>query len=185
MPGPTAKKAHSLRAVPASTGGDSPTRVRVPRRPPWASPFLESLRRLGVVASAASTAGVSRAAPYKLRDRDAGFAAEMQDALAESVEVLEAEAWRRATTGVAEPVFNRGEVVGHVTRYSDQLLITLLKGHHPGRYREKYEVSSSVTMAAVQGKIDRVVAAVLKVVKDPALLDRLQAEFERIDEGTR
>jgi hypothetical protein len=48
--------------------------------------------------------------------------------------VLEAECRRRATSGVSEPVFHRGEVVGYVQRPSDACLLALLKAYRPDRF---------------------------------------------------
>jgi hypothetical protein len=55
---------------------------------------------------------------------------------------LEEEAWRRAVDGVDEPVgFYRGKPSAWVKRYSDTLLIFLLKALRPEKYRERYEHS--------------------------------------------
>lgn len=56
------------------------------------------------------------------------------DALDENSNYLEDEARRRAVEGVEEPVFYQGDVVGHVKKYSDDLLKLLLKANR----REKY-----------------------------------------------
>ena len=45
-----------------------------------------------------------------------------------------AEAHRRAVKGVDEPVFWKGEIAGHVRKYSDRLLETLLRAHDPAKY---------------------------------------------------
>jgi hypothetical protein len=49
---------------------------------------------------------------------------------------LEDEAVRRAYHGVEEPVFYKGVQCGTVTKYSDKLLIMLLKARNPAKYRE-------------------------------------------------
>jgi hypothetical protein len=43
---------------------------------------------------------------------------------------------RRAIHGVDEPVFHQGEIVGHITRYSDRLLGLMAKAHLP-EYRDQ------------------------------------------------
>ena len=43
-----------------------------------------------------------------------------------------------ARDGVEETVWHRGVAVGTVRRYSDQLLMFLLRAHQPALYREKY-----------------------------------------------
>ena len=52
-------------------------------------------------------------------------------------DVLEDEAVRRAKEGVEEPVYQGGKLVGHVQKYSDTLLIFLLKGAKPQKYGDK------------------------------------------------
>lgn len=96
---------------------------------------------------------------YRLRESDPAFAAQWTDALEETVESLEAEAWRRAVDGVEEPIVSRGEVVGSVKRYGDTLLIFLLKGHDPSKYRERHEVTSSLIMAGQPQPRERSTAA--------------------------
>ena len=46
------------------------------------------------------------------------------------------EAYRRAVLGVAEPVYQGGELVGTVQRYSDRLLEFLIRGRRPQTYRD-------------------------------------------------
>ena len=53
-----------------------------------------------------------------------------------AVALLEGEARRRALHGREEPVFHQGEEVARVTKYSDNLLMFLLKGLKPEMYRE-------------------------------------------------
>jgi hypothetical protein len=51
-------------------------------------------------------------------------------------EALEYEAVRRAYHGVEEPVFYNGVQCGSVTKYSDKLLMFLLRARNPAKYRE-------------------------------------------------
>lgn len=46
----------------------------------------------------------------------------------------------RAAHGVEEPVFYKGEVVGFVQKYSDNLMIRLLEGEMPEKYRRRQDV---------------------------------------------
>ena len=48
---------------------------------------------------------------------------------------------------LTRPVYYKGEVVGTVKKYSDRLLIVLLKAHRPAKYRENFSMTHS-------GKID-------------------------------
>jgi len=50
------------------------------------------------------------------------------------IRALEAEAVRRAVSGVSAPVFYQGRECGSTVKHSDQLLMFLLKSLNPGRY---------------------------------------------------
>jgi hypothetical protein len=104
--------------------------------------FLEVLRGTGNVVQAAKRVRCSRQALYTHRIADATFAAEWEAALQEAMDtVLEPEAIRRAVTGVDKPVYQGGAKVGTVREYSDTLLIFLLKGGKPAKYRERHELT--------------------------------------------
>ena len=54
--------------------------------------------------------------------------------------MLEREARRRAVEGVEEPVgFYKGEPSAYVRKYSDTLLIFLMKGARPDKYRDRWD----------------------------------------------
>jgi len=71
------------------------------------------------------------------------FAAAWDEALEIATGSLELEARRRAQKGVLEPVYYKGKKVGAVRKYSDTLLIFLLKAHRPDKYRDnvRHEVT--------------------------------------------
>jgi hypothetical protein len=50
---------------------------------------------------------------------------------------------RRARDGITEPVCQGGKLVGHVQKYSDSLLIFLLKGAKPKKYSERMQAQIS------------------------------------------
>lgn len=121
------------------------------------SKFLEAFRRHGNVSWAARESGVPhRTLVYKWRDDDAEFAQEFASAEIDATETLEAEAFRRGHDGVEEPVFHQGEICGAVKKYSDTLLIVMLKARAPEKYRERYDmkhggkVDHNVTMDAAK-----------------------------------
>lgn len=82
-----------------------------------------------------------------MRKNDPEFAEAWLLALEAGNDVLEAEALRRAVDGVDEPVFTqKGELAGHVRKYSDTLLALLLKAHLPEKFRERSEVKHAGTI---------------------------------------
>lgn len=111
--------------------------------------FLAAFREFGNVRLACEAAAVGRSSHYRWLDQDPDYAEEFEQAKADAVDVLEAEARRRAVDGVEELVgWYKGQAGGKIRRYSDTLLIFLLKGLRPEVYRERMEVRGFL------GKID-------------------------------
>jgi hypothetical protein len=84
----------------------------------WHQAFLIALERTGSITQAAEAAGVGRWACYDNRRRDPVFAAEWDKAVDLAADALEDEARKRAFAG------------------SDVLLMFMLKGLRPQRWRE-------------------------------------------------
>lgn len=115
--------------------------------------FLAAYRETGIVKAAAEASGVSRNDHYYWLNNDPAYgeaAAASQD---EAVEAMEREARRRAVEGWRKPVYYKGEVVGHEHRFSDVLLIFLLKAARPERYREQLEVVRSQVREREFGRV--------------------------------
>lgn len=102
--------------------------------------FLKELTKRANVSAAARAAKVDRSTPYHWREMDEEFARAWDEAVEVAVDALEGEAWRRAAIGVLEPVFQKGAQVGQIRRYSDTLMITLLKAHRREKYSEKQQL---------------------------------------------
>ena len=119
--------------------------ARTTRTPKKRAAFLAELAARGNVSDAAAAAGVPRQTVYDWRAADSDFAAAWDDALDQAADTMEREAFRRAVEGVEETVYGRvdrysdGEI-GKVRKYSDTLLIFLLKGARPEKYRERQQV---------------------------------------------
>lgn len=104
--------------------------------------FLGALAACGNVTEACRTIAVARNTMYLWKSQDADFAAEWDRFLVMGAEILEDEAIRRAREGYDEPVFYKGEMTGTIRKYSDTLLIFLLKGAMPTKYRENIDMTS-------------------------------------------
>lgn len=172
--------------------------------PPWSGPFLAALRMTGNVSEACRQARTFTAYAYTLRKNNPEFAAAWADAMDEAVDSLEKEAWRRAREGVSEPIMYQGEPCGvwvnragqrveqgtpgamfmplMTHRYSDTLLIFLLKGNRPEKYRDNVRVVQAGDPAApvahahsvdVKGSVD--VNATHRL--DPAALAAFAADL--------
>ena len=101
--------------------------------------FLARLAECGQVLKAGLAAGVDSSNLYKERNRDAVFAQEWADAIDIAMYGAESELHRRAVEGVDTPVYQGGKLVGDITRYSDVLLMFMLKAHNPAKYRDNYK----------------------------------------------
>jgi hypothetical protein len=104
----------------------------------WQPAFLTALAATGNVTEAAKLAGVSRMTAWRHKTSDTDFAERFAEAEQQAMDLLEKEAWRRATEGVDEPVFYKGEKCGTIKRYSDNVLMFLLRGGRPEKYRERF-----------------------------------------------
>jgi len=123
----------------------------------WRKAFLATLAQCGNVREACEAAGIQPMSAYRNRRSDSEFASEWDDALNEAADILEKEAWRRACEGVEEPVFYKGEVCGRARKYSDLLLMFMLKGIRPEKYRERVYVSPA--------ELDKLIEQQLKILK--------------------
>jgi len=90
--------------------------------------FLAAYRTCASVTKAAQAAGMDRSHHYVwLRDDDEYLVA-FEAAKEQATQTLEDEAVRRAFEGIDDPIVWQGQICGTVKRYSDTLLIFLLKG---------------------------------------------------------
>ena len=99
--------------------------------------FIDTLARIGVVAAAARSVGMSPKSAYGLLKRagpESGFARAFEAAVAEGrVRAIDT-AITRSLEGVATPIFYRGRQVGERRRYNDRLLIAALRAGDPARF---------------------------------------------------
>ena len=76
-------------------------------------------------------------AAYLWRGEDPEFEDQWDEAIEAAADVLEAEARRRAVDGIEVRHYDRdGKLVSTEHKYSDTLLIFLLKGVRPNKYRD-------------------------------------------------
>jgi len=111
------------------------------RLTPKQQAFLEAFACGGSIRLAAESAKVSRRNHCRWLKCDPKYAEAFEVARESACQALEDEARRRAVEGVREPVYYEGEVCGHRQRYSDVLLMFLLKGANPEKYRERADVT--------------------------------------------
>lgn len=138
--------------------------------------FLAAYAQCGNLTQAAKLAGINRDSHYKWL-QDPGYERDFAIAHSEACEWLEAEARRRAVQGTEEPLSHQGRIQykpqlnedgsikrneeGHVLwtdtpeavrKYSDVLLIFLMKGAMPHKYRDNFKGEvKDLAAAAVRG----------------------------------
>lgn len=98
--------------------------------------FINAYKEFGTIVQACRATGFARSLVYKWRDEDPAFRGALDEAKIEATESLIAEARRRAHDGYDEPVYYKGRKVDTVKKYSDSLLMFLIKGECP-EYRDK------------------------------------------------
>lgn len=103
--------------------------------------FLKVFAQNGNVSGSCRSAKVGRRTVYDWLAADATFKRLYDEAHDDALDALEEEARRRAVDGVLEPVYQGGEKVGTIRKYSDALLTLLLKGKRPDTFRERHEVT--------------------------------------------
>lgn len=103
--------------------------------------FLKALCEGGSVSEGAKKAGVGRTQLYKKRKENKEFEMLWEDALEQGTDFLEDVAKNRAVEG------------------SDTLLIFLLKGRRPEKFRERFDIDQKVSATlevSIANKIDSV-----------------------------
>ena len=118
--------------------------------------FLAALGSSANVRHACRVVGLGPTTVYKYRGRDPAFAQRWDEAMELAMDtVLEPEAIRRAVEGWEMGVYYQGQKVGVETQYSDTLLIFLLKGWRPDKYKDRREVLHAGSLALLR-KMERI-----------------------------
>lgn len=144
--------------------------------------FLENLAGGMTVADAAIAASVSRSLVYKWRKADKDFAGDWELAYEMGADALAGEAQRRGVKGVEEPIFYQGAICGAVRKYSDTLLMFMLKARDPLRFCDRARTAALMRKWAEDDKNAAddtsgiVSEAVVKMLNDLAALKSSQAK---------
>lgn len=119
--------------------------------------LLRTLAETGNLFLACHAARMTRRQVASLQRSDAAFADAYDEAMDEAADRIEAEVWRRALEGVVEPLVKGGALVRDpetgeaimTRRYSDPLLVLLLKGSKPEKYHTRAGQASSAMPASM------------------------------------
>lgn len=152
--------------------------------------FLAAYCVTGNLSASAQAAGCHRTSHYDWMESDEAYRAAFEAAHEVALDLLEQEARRRAVVGVAEPYVHGGKVVmdpEHPDQplikrtYSDTLLMFLLNGGRPDKFRNRYNVEhSGPDGGAIPVALEHRLAA---SVMDFAGQDVIDAEGHEIQPG--
>jgi hypothetical protein len=116
--------------------------------------FLSSFEICCCVRSAARAAAVTRKTHYGWLQHDPAYVIAFEAARRVAADLLESEAIQRATTGWLVPVYYQGRQCGSVRRYSDGLMMFILRGLMPEKYGNKKPQIPATASAPVQHRIN-------------------------------
>ncbi len=105
--------------------------------------FCDALRVHANFGKAAAACGFSRTVVKNHIANNPEFAAAVEEATDDAIDLVEEQIRKRAIDGVQEPVFYQGAKCGEVTKHSDTLLMFLAKKLSPA-FREKTTVDLNV-----------------------------------------
>ena len=166
-----------------------------PKQSAFLCAYIESC---GVLHTAVEAIGINRWSHYNWLEESETYAQAFQIARTLANDNLLSIATKRAAFGVSEPHFYKDEVVGYIQKYSDSLMITLLKGAFPDIYgterteiddkREKEilkrdpgrEILTDERIKAMLSLADKAIAAGVDKQLPPG---GMASELKTIDEG--
>jgi len=100
--------------------------------------FLAAFAECGTITQAAKAAGMYRQRHFEWVKADPAYADAFAHAEEEAIDGMEQEARRRAVDGIETNHYDKdGKLLFTDHKYSDLLLIFLLKGARPDKYRER------------------------------------------------
>ena len=96
--------------------------------------FLGVLENIPNITAACKLVDISPSNITRARHSDPEFGKAVLEAKNQGYDMIEEEARRRAVEGVLEPVYYKGEQVGAVRKYSDRLILELLRAYKPKKF---------------------------------------------------
>lgn len=147
-------------------------KIRHPQKRALLLSYSVCLRLTDAIASAK----IHRSLHYYWLKVDADYAEAFAEAQRMGAASLEEEAIRRARDGVTRKIFYKDEHIADEQVYSDVLLIFLLKGAMPDKYRDRVDIRVNIQHAAAK------VAADLGMTPDEVLAEA-QALLHELDHG--
>ena len=110
--------------------------------PDFKSAFITMLAELPNITAVSRILGINPSSIYRARTNDEDFDTKVKEAIEQGYDLIEEEARRRAVDGVLEPVYYKGEEIGEIRKYSDHLLLALLKGYKPKKFNPGVKITA-------------------------------------------
>ena len=139
--------------------------------------FLAAFAEAGTVLGASEAAGVDRQSHYNWLKDDIDYVEAFAIAKELSIDKLEKTARKRAIDGVEEIVYQGGKEVGKQIKYSDTLLMFLLNGEKPQKYKQRHEMSGPNNGPIVTVGIDLSLVSTEDIAKELQNLELLAASI--------
>lgn len=142
-----------------NSGGWSEARIR--RIPEYKRQIVEMTQRGMFLSEISQSLDIAQSTIRRWREQDAEFGQQFEDALSAYMDTVEKEAVRRAVEGIMEPVVSQGRVVMdpqapgqplRVRKYSDSLMMFILRGRRRDVYGDKREVDQKTTIDVTGAK---------------------------------
>ena len=115
--------------------------------------FFDWLAKGWSVGRACEESGLGYTTVFEWKKTNPVFLARWEAAMERGADIFEDAARKRAIEGTEKPVFQGGDLVGHVQEYSDMLMALLLKGKRP-KYRDRQpedEKDKTAVVVVVRG----------------------------------
>jgi hypothetical protein len=96
--------------------------------------FLVQVAKSGCIADGCRAAKVSKTTIERWRAKDPPFAGRLAAALDRAAAVIDVLAWQRGVTGIEEPVYAYGKIVGVRIKRSDAVFRMLMIASDPEKY---------------------------------------------------
>ena len=141
--------------------------------------FLRAYLKYGVLSKTHRATGTGKSTHYKWLEIDTAYIRAFESVKADVVDDLTRVAMDRATKGWEEPVYQQGMLCGHKRKFSDTLLMFVLKKLDPS-FRDS---GSQTTINVGSGASQRDIQAVISDAKqDPQYLQFLRNQGLEADE---
>ena len=134
---------------------------------------------VGTITAASDASGVSRSSHRRWIENDPDYQAAFYEANEIIIERLEAVSMEHARDGWEEPVYQKGELVGTVRKYSENLAMFLLRGARPEKYRERFTAeitaASDISDRLRVGMSRAALVAATEPKKDPVVVTEVES----------